>query len=187
MRVLLGIAAAACAAVAVSVALAQPPYPSTPPNPTPVGVPSNPWPGKKVDIAFYVETVTASPGESRYGKAAPQTCTQTNFFARGERIVWHVVAVKAHTGKVIQPEDVKYAYLMLPGFPNTSITFVPHGKDPTTAPWTWNARADIPLDYPLGVLPFQIVFKLKGWGANKVARFTQLPLAPEDLTIIDHR
>ncbi len=171
------------ALLATSVALADD---QPPPIPTPPGN-QNPWPGKKVSIFFYVETLTASKGESIYGKAASAACTQTNFFARGERAVWHISAVNARTGQVITSKDVKYAYLKIPGMKNIGVTFVPHGKDPVTAPWTWTARWDIPLDYPLGVVPFQLVMKLKDWPKNKVATFTQIPIALEQMTIIDKR
>ena len=185
MRVGLVIATCLAGAVlAASAALAQAPIP-TPPGP------QNPWPappsGGKFDIFFYVETLTASPGESIYGGAAPTVCTQTNFFARRERAVWHIGAVNARTGKYVLPKDVKYAYLKIPGVKNIGVTFVPHGRDPATAPWTWTARWDIPPDYPLGVVPFVLVMKLKAWPKNKVATFTQMPLALEQMTIIDRR
>jgi len=89
--------------------------------------------------------------------------------------------------KIIGAKDIKYAYLKIPGVHNIGVTMVPHGRDPTTAPWTWTARWDIPLDYPLGLVPFQLVMKLKGWPGNKVATFTQMPLALEQMTIIDQR
>lgn len=171
------------AALAASAALAED---QPPPIPTPPG-PQNPWPGTKFAIFFYVETLTASPGESIYGKAAPIRCTQTNFFARGERAVWHISAVNARTGQIITNKDVKYAYLKIPGMKNIGATYTPHGRDPVTAPWTWTARWDIPPGYPLGVVPFQLVMKLKDWPANKVATFTQIPIALEQMTIIDHR
>jgi hypothetical protein len=157
-----------------------------PPIPTPPGE-QNPWPGKQFDIFFYVETLTASPGESVYGKAAPTRCTQTNFFARGERVVWHISAVNTRAGTIIASKDVKYAYLVIPGMKNIGVTFTPHGRDPATAPWTWTARWDVPLDYPLGVVPFKLVMKLKGWPKGKVATFTQIPIALEQLTIIANR
>ncbi len=177
------------AAIAASGALADGPQP--PPIPTPEGVPQNPWPpapkSGKFDVFFYVETLTASPGESIYGKAAPTRCTQTNFFARGERAVWHISAVNARTRELITNKDVKYAYIKIPGLGNLGVTYTPHGRDPATAPWTWTARWDIPPDYPLGVVPFQLVMKLKDWPKNKVATFTQIPIALEQFTVIDHR
>lgn len=171
-------------AIGTSGALAQEPIP------TPEG-PQNPWPappkGGKFEVFFYVETVTAGPRESIYGKWAPTSCTQTNFFARGERAVWHIGAVNARTGEYVLPKHVKYAYLKIPGVKNIGVTFVPHGRDPVTAPWTWTARWDIPPDYPLGVVNFELVMKLKKWPRNKVATFKQMPLSLEQMTIIDSR
>jgi hypothetical protein len=70
---------------------------------------------------------------------------------------------------------------------NIGVTYIPHGRDPATATWSWTARWDVPLDYPLGVVPFGLVMKLKDWKANHVAIFKQFPIALEQLTIIDHR
>ena len=187
LRLVLGTAALAAVLGAPAALAEEPPQP--PPIPTPPG-PQNPWPAPgngKLDIAFHVETVTASPGESIYGKAAPQRCTQTNFFARGERAVWHIGAVNARTGKVLTNVDVQYAYLKIPGMRNIGVTWVRHGSDPATAPWTWTARWDIPFSYPLGVVDFTLVMKLKGWPKNKVATFKQIPIALEQMTVIDHR
>lgn len=178
------------AAVAVGTAAAAPAGSpgQPPPIPTPKDVTPNPWPGKKAQgLFFYVETVTASPGESVWGGAANERCTQTNFFARKERAVWHMAAVDTKTGKVVTNADVAYAYLKVPGMQNIPVTYVPHGKDPATAPWTWTARWDIPPDYPVGIVNFEFVMKLKGWPKNKVASFTQIPLAPEQMTVIAQR
>ena len=180
---LAAVTALAVAAVAVPASLAQDPI--KPPE----GVtPNIVWPTadatdkkgeKKFDIAFYVETL---PG------AGPAACRQTNTFARGERAVWHIGAVNARTGKFVQPADLKYAYIKVPGVKNIGVTFVPHGRDPTTAVWTWTARWDIPSDYPLGAVAFQVVFKLKEWGPNKVATFTQMTqLGGSTMTIVPKR
>jgi hypothetical protein len=175
MKLFLAIGASVLAVVFAAPALAAKPA-------------TNPWPGKgPFLIAFYVETVTAAPGESVYKVNAPAICAQTNFFTRGERIVWHVTAINTADGKIVEPPAVRFAYLKVPGVKNIRITYVPHGKDPKTSPWTWNARWDVPLDYPLGVVPFKVVFKLKGWPGKKVATFTQMPLALENLTIVEKR
>lgn len=174
------------AAFGAAGALADDEQPQPAPIPTPAGE-QNPWPGKQADIFFYVETLTAGPGESVFGKNAPTSCTQTNFFARGERIVWHIAAVNAKTGMVLTSKEVKYAYIKIPGMKPLGVTFVPHGRDPVTAPWTWTARWDVPYTYPLGVVKYELVMKLKGWRRNKVAKWTQVPLGPELLTILDNR
>ena len=178
------------ATAVVGVVLATPTAFAQEPIPTPPG-PQNPWPASpksgKFDVFFYVETLTASPGESIYGKAAPSRCTQTNFFARGERAVWHISAVNARTGQLITSKDVKYAYLKIPGVKNIGVTYTPHGRDPATAPWTWTGRWDIPPEYPLGVVDFELVMKLKKWPKGKVATFKQIPIALEQMTIIASR
>lgn len=166
------------AGLAASTALAQEP-PAPPPGVEPGVIWPAPDPGtKKFEIAFYVELL---PGN---GSAA---CRVTNSFARGERAVWHVGAINARTGAFIAPKDIKYAYIKVPGVKNIGFGFVPHGRDPATAPWTWTARWDIPADYPLGAVPFTIVFKLKGWGKGKVATWTQLPLGGSMMTVIPKR
>jgi hypothetical protein len=176
----------AIAAFAVPAALAQDEQPQPAPIPTPAGE-QNPWPAKQADVFFYVETLTASPNESVFGQSAPRGCTATNLFPRGERIVWHIAAINAKTGQVITNKDVKYAYLKIPGMKNLGISFTPHGRDPVTAPWTWTGRWDVPPTYPLGIVKYQLVMKLKDWKKNKVATWTQVPLDPELLTIIANR
>lgn len=150
-------------------------------------VPKNPWPAKKVRVAFYVDTVTASPNESVWGKWAPQRCTQTNFFARGEGVVFHVSAVDARTGKVLEDSDVRYAYLKIPGEPNLPLKFGPHGRDPATAPWYWAARWDVRPDYALGTVPFEVVVKLKDMKRNEIAVWKQYSNALAQLSIIATR
>lgn len=180
------VAASVGAGMAAAAGTGSPGQPA--PIPTPKDVTPNPWPGKKANgLFFYVETVTASPGESVWGAAAPIRCTQTNYFARRERAVWHISAVDTTNGNIVTNSDVAYAYLKVPGMQNIPVTYTPHGKDPTTAPWTWTARWDIPPDYPLGVVNFQLVMKLKGWPKNKVSTFTQIPLEPELMTVIASR
>lgn len=179
------VGAALAAAVASAASAGSPGQP--PPIATPVGVTPNPWPGKSFSVFFYVETLTASPGESVFGKSAPQRCTQTNYFARGERAVWHIAAVNARTGQIVTNAEAKYMYLKVPGMENIPVTYTPHGKDPATAPWTWTARWDIPPDYPLGTVKYELVAKLKDWPKNKVEKWSQIPLDPELMTIIDKR
>jgi len=180
MKIALAIAAGlVVAGLAASAALAQEPI-----VPPPGVDPGVIWPApdrktKKFDIAFYVETL---PGN---GSGA---CRQTNTFERSQRAVWHIGAVNARKGTFVGPKDIKYAYIKIPGVSkNIGVTFVPHGRDPATAPWTWTARWDIPADYPLGAVPFVIVFKLKGWPANKVATWTQLPLGGSTMTVVPKR
>ena len=101
--------------------------------------------------------------------------------------MFHIMAWNARAGKVVEPEDVQYAYMKIPGVPNKKLSYGPHGKDPTTAPWTWYLAWDIAPDYPFGTVPYEIVVKLKGMARGEVARFTEIPLAPEQLTVVESR
>lgn len=187
MTFVAGVAALAIAAPALA---ADPPLPygqtaPGPTNPFPAGPSKDKKSGHRV--AFSVETVTASPKESVWGKWAKTSCTQTNFFPRGERIVFHISAINALKGTIVEGEDVKYAYLKVPGLPNIKLKYGPHGKDPATAPWDWYIGWDVPPDYPLGLVAFQVVIKLKDMKAGEVATYTQMPLAPEQLQIVEQR
>jgi hypothetical protein len=176
-----GIAALALAAAATA-AETPLPYGQAIPGPT------NPWPGKNVKVAFFVETVTASKNESVWGAWANTACTRTNFFPRRERIVWHITMVEVKTGKVIEAADVKYAYLKIPGLSNLKLKYGPHGRDPLQAPWNWYYGWDVPPDYPLGLVDYQIVVKTKLMkNPGEVATFKEFPLAPEQLTIVSQR
>ena len=181
MFLVTGITALAFAATAVA-ADTPLPYGQTVPGPT------NPWPGKNVKVAFYVETLTSSKNESVWGGSANTACTRTNFFPRTERVVWHITMIDAKTGKPVEAADVKYAYLKIPGQPNLKLKYGPHGKDPLVAPWNWFYGWDIPPDYPLGLVDYQIVVKTKSMThQGEVATFKEFPLAPEQLTIVSKR
>lgn len=183
MFLVTGIAALAFAATAMAAETPPLPYGQTIPGPT------NPWPGKKaLKIGWFVETVTAAPKESVWGRWANTACTRTNFFPRRERIVWHITMFDTKTGKVIEAADVKYAYLKIPGIPNLKLKYGPHGKDPLVAPWNWYYGWDVPPDYPLGLVDYEIVVKTKSMkNRGEVAIFKEFPLAPEQLTIVDER
>ena len=149
--------------------------------------PTNPWGGKNAKVAFFVETLTSGKGESVWGGSAGASCIRTNLFPRKERVVWHIMAYDTKAGKTIEPEDVRYAYMKIPGLSNLKLSYGPHGKDPKTAPWTWYLAWDIPPDYPLGVVPYEIVFKTKGMARGEVATFKEIPLVPEQLTVVEKR
>jgi hypothetical protein len=128
----------------------QPPVP--PSNPPPP--PQPPYPGKNVEIAMYLDTVTSSRGEVRQ----PRVCTQTNYFPRRSRVVFRMWAVDTRSGRALTPLDVKYVYAKIPGQPNLGLNFGPHGAAANRVNF-WSAAWAIPADYPLGVVPFKIVLK----------------------------
>ena len=139
--------------------------------------PSLIWPNgaKKSAVFMYADTVTASSGLK-----PERVCMQTNFFKRGQRVVFRVWALDRATGLPLTAKDVKYMYAKIPGLPNQRLKFGKHGRDEKTAPWFWSLGWTIPADYPLGAVDFQIVVKTK---KNAFGYFNQAPIAAAQLTV----
>jgi hypothetical protein len=120
-----------------------------------------------------VNTVTAGPAESKYNVDADKYCVLSSTFKRGMHIVWLMEAFDASTGKELQPDDVKEAVLKLPHGETTSFRYGRHGST-ADAPWFWSAAWDVPPDYPLGVLDYEVSVTssadkratFKPWGAH---------------------
>jgi hypothetical protein len=148
------------AAVAVF-ALAAPAFADEPPT--------NPYPGKKLDVLLYVDTVTSS-------RSAPKpvnVCSQTNFFPQGSRVVFRAWGIEAKTGKILSTDNIKYAYVKIAGQPNLKLSFGAHGTAPNQI-WFWSAAWAIPADYPLGLVTYRVVVKTK---SNKFGIFDPAGLA----------
>lgn len=128
--------------------------------------PGNPFPGKKVDVFLYVDTVNGSSP-----KGAPKRsvgCTQSSYWKRGEQLVFRVWGNEAGTGDILSTANVKYAYVKVPGMPNLKLNWGGHGAAPNRI-WFWTAAWDIPKDYPLGAVAYRVVFKTE---SNKFGVFT---------------
>ena len=110
----------------------------------------------KYPVFLYADTVngTAPAGT----KPRPIGCTQTNYFARGERVVFRVWGSEAATGDVLSSENVKYAYVKIPGQANLKLNWGGHGAAPNRV-WFWANAWIIPKNYPLGSALTQIVIK----------------------------
>jgi hypothetical protein len=110
----------------------------------------------KYPVYLYADTVngTAPAGT----KPRPIGCTQTNYFARGERVVFRVWGSEAATGDILSTENVKYAYVKIAGQPNLKLNWGGHGTAPNRV-WFWSAAWIIPKSYPLGSVVTQLVFK----------------------------
>jgi hypothetical protein len=117
---------------------------------------NNPFPGKKVDVFLYVDTVNGS--RPKGAPARPVSCTQTSYYKRGEQLVFRVWGNETATGDVLSTENVRYAYVKIPGQPNVKFNWGAHGTAPNRV-WFWTAAFDIPADYPLGVMAYRVVFK----------------------------
>lgn len=135
-----------------------------------------PYPASKVEVGVYGDTVSSSRGDVKL----PLVCTQTNNFPRKARVVFRAWAVDTQTGKAITPAEIKYAYVAIPGQPSLKLSFGPHGNVGNKVNF-WSAAWAIPADYPLGVVPFRIVFKTFD---NRFGIFRQPPLASAQLTVI---
>ena len=128
--------------------------------------PVNPFPGKKVDVFLYADTVNGS--RPKGAPARPIGCTQTSYYKRGEQLVFRVWGVETATGDVLSSANVRYAYVKIPGQPNIKFNWGAHGTAPNRI-WFWTAAWDIPVDYPLGEVAYRIVFKTE---SNKFGIFT---------------
>ena len=127
----------------------------------------------KLNVFLYVDTVNGSrpaPGT----KPRPVGCTQWTNWKRGEQIVFRIWGSVADTGAILNTENVKYAYVSVPGQPNLKLNWGAHGAQ-TNRVWFWTAAWVVPADYPLGSLKARIVFKTE---ANKFGLYDY------DMTII---
>ncbi len=116
---------------------------------------------QKLNVFLYVDTVNGTRPVG--AKPRPIGCTQTNVFQRGEQVVFRVWGTEAQTTQVLSTENVKYAYVKIPGQPNLKLNWGAHGS-PTNRVWFWTTPWVIPADYPLGSVTARIVFKTE---ANK--------------------
>lgn len=135
-----------------------------------------PYPGNKVDVAVYADTVSSSQGAVKL----PRVCTMANNFPRKARVVFRAWAVDTKTGRPLSAIDVKYAYVAIPGQPSLKLGFGPHGAVGNKVQF-WSAAWAIPADYPLGVVPFKVVFKTID---NRFGTYKQPPFESAQLTVI---
>ena len=124
-----------------------------------------PYPANKLDIAVYSDTVSSSRGDVRLARV----CTQTNTFPRKARVVFRAWAVDTKTGKAMGNDEIRYAYVRIPGQPNLKLTFGSHGAVGNKV-WFWSAGVDVPVDYPLGDVTLKVVFTLDN-GKTAVAKY----------------
>ncbi|MDO8567599.1 MAG: hypothetical protein Q7R57_02660 [Dehalococcoidales bacterium] len=160
-----------------------PPAPGTTPPPAP-----KPPAAKTVPLAFYVDTVTAGPGESKFNVDASVGCARTGLFKRGMHIVWRMEVVDTANGKVLQDIDVDSAVVKVPQGPEVKLRYGRHGAT-DNSPWFWTAAWDVPLDYPLGTVDYSINVTTK---AGKTGTFKEMrllsvapPLNNAGLTIVE--
>lgn len=118
-----------------------------------------------LDVFLYADTVNGTRPAG--AKPRPVGCTQTNTFKRGEQLVFRIWGTEASTGSILSTENVKYAYVKIPGQPFARLNWGPHGP-PTNRVWFWTAAWNVAADFPLGTTTFRIVFKTE---ANKFGMY----------------
>ena len=103
-----------------------------------------------------------------------------NFFPQGAGVHFFVTAVDLKTRLDLTGKDVKWVHVLIPSQPNLKLTWQRHGtgKD---APFAFMGTWTIPLDYKLGLVPFQVIVKTK---SNRYGSFLQAPVAAAQLTVI---
>ena len=111
---------------------------------------------QKLNVFLYADTVNGSRPVG--AKPRPIGCTQSNVWKRVEQVVFRAWGSEAETGAILSTENVKYAYVKIPGQPNQKLNWGAHGST-TNRVWFWTAPWVIPADYPLGALTARIVFK----------------------------
>lgn len=114
-------------------------------------------PPKKLDVMLYVDTVNGSRPAAGVARRKV-SCTQTNVFIRGEQQVFRIWGTVAGSGDILSTENVKYAYVTVPGSPNLKLSWGAHGATSNRV-WFWVAAWNLPADAPLGESTAKIVFK----------------------------
>ncbi len=114
-------------------------------------------PPKKLDVMLYVDTVNGSRPAAGTARRKV-SCTQTNVFVRGEQQVFRVWGTIAGSGDILSSENVKYAYVTVPGSPNIKMSWGAHGATSNRV-WFWTMAWNLPADAPLGESTAKIVFK----------------------------
>jgi hypothetical protein len=110
-----------------------------------------------------------------YTSAAPNVMTSR--FPVGSTVTFNVFAADAKTKQVLTGDDVKYAYIKIPGQPNVKLTYVaPTVRNGTNFTGTWT----IPASQPTGIVQFVTRFQSKD---KKFGNFVQLPVETSQLTV----
>ena len=160
MRRKFAVLAAGIAAVAAVTATALAVVPGETPFPSPT------------IVSLFVTTNTVTGPGSTLGEGVA-----SNFFPRGGTVVFKVFAGDAKSKKVLSGDDVKYAYVKIPGAETVKLTYVaPTARNGTNFTGQWT----VPADYPLGLVNFTTRFQSKD---KQYGNFVQLPVATSQLTI----
>ena len=115
--------------------------------------------GRNSDLADRTWLVDTVNGTRPAGaKPRPIGCTQSNYFKRGEQVVFRSWGTEAQTQDILSSENVRYAYVKIPGQPNLKLNWGGHGVKGNQV-WFWANAWNVPADYALGTLTARVVFK----------------------------
>ena len=141
---------------------AQTAAPPAPPAPAPAGVVPPPPPVPPASIyepvgPFFFSVQTLIGGATKYGLEATMRCVPTGMFARGSKLVWRIDALDATTGKLFTDQDGS-AKIRLPHGEEVVLRFQQLGGNQVPdAPWSWTSAWDIPPDYAVGFLNYEVL------------------------------
>jgi hypothetical protein len=131
-----------------------------------------PFPSPTIVTLFVSANTVTGPGDA-LGEGV-----LSNFFPRGSTVVFKVFAADAKSGKVMTADDVKYAYVKIPGQSNVKLTYsaptVSNGPN-FTGTWT------VPAAYPAGLVNFTVRFRST---TKLYGNFVQVPVATSQLTVV---
>ncbi len=136
------------------------PGPAVPPFPVPDmrDVPLDPMYFQPVGpFTMYMNVIASGP--SQYGLFTAPGCVLDSIFKRGMKLVWRFEVFDMDSGMRLTDRDGSEVWIALPDGTMTKARFEPRGEPPNIppdAPWTWVAVWNIPLDYPLGPVDFNV-------------------------------
>ncbi|MBI2165197.1 MAG: hypothetical protein HYU29_02185 [Chloroflexi bacterium] len=105
-----------------------------------------------VPFTFYVEQLT---GHQTSSVVQFPSCVPNSQFRRGAHIVWRFEVFDTSTGKRVTGLDKDATVKLV--LPNGEQKVAGYSKRGGIGPWMWAAAWDVPPDYPLGTLDYQIV------------------------------
>ena len=105
-----------------------------------------------VPFTFYVEQLT---GHQTSDVVQFPSCVPNSQFRRGAHLVFRFEVFDTSTGKRLTSLDNDVTIKLV--LPNKEEKIAHFSKRAGTGPWMWAAAWDIPKDYPLGTLAYQIV------------------------------
>ncbi len=106
-----------------------------------------------VPVVVDVDTVTSGPGEGLID--AEKFCVQQNVFQRGMHVVFRMDAQDTVTGEALGDAEVSEAVARLATGEELPFSYGKHGEG-DDAPFFWTTAWDVPEDYPLGTVDYEI-------------------------------